>query len=148
MSNFCDPTNCSPPGSSVHGVSQARILEWVAISFSRASPQPRDQTWVSCIAGRYIYIFFYQILPWRKPKRKIKWVKSLCLTLCDPMDCSLTRFLRPWDFPGKNTGVGCHFLLQEIYPTQVLNPGLPHCRQMLFYRLSHQGRSYSKYSTV
>ena len=56
------------------------------------------------------------------------------------MDCSLTRFLQPWDFPGKNTGVGCHFLLQEIFPTQELNPGLLHCRQML-YHLSHQGRS-------
>ena len=42
------------------------------------------------------------------------------------------------DFPGKNTGVGCHFLLQEIFPTQGLNPGLLHCRQML-HCLSHQG---------
>ena len=46
--------------------------------------------------------------------------------------------LHPWDFPGKSTGVGCHFLLQGIFPTQGLNPGLPHCRQTL-YRLSHQG---------
>ena len=46
--------------------------------------------------------------------------------------------LCPWDFPGKNTGVGCHFLLQEIFPTQGLNLGLLHCRQTL-YRLSHQG---------
>ena len=46
--------------------------------------------------------------------------------------------LQPWDFPGKNTGVGCHFLLQEIFQTQGLNPCLPHCRQML-YRLNHQG---------
>ena len=38
------------------------------------------------------------------------------------------RILCPWDFPGKNIGVGCHFLLQEIFPTQGLNPGLPHCR--------------------
>ena len=45
---LCDSTNCSPPGSSVHGVSQARILKWVAISFSRGSSQPRDQTHVSC----------------------------------------------------------------------------------------------------
>ena len=44
--------DCSPPGSSVHGILQARILEWVAISFSRASFRPRDQTQVSCIAGR------------------------------------------------------------------------------------------------
>ena len=37
-----------------------------------------------------------------------------------------TRLLRPWDFPGKSTEVGCHFLLQGIFPTQGLNPGLPH----------------------
>ena len=48
------------------------------------------------------------------------------------------RLLRPWDFPGKGIGVGCHFLLQAIFPTQQSNLGLPHCRQML-YRLSHQG---------
>ena len=45
--------------------------------------------------------------------------------------------LRPWDFAGKRTGVGCHFFLQRIFPTQGLNPGLPHCKQTL-YRLSHQ----------
>ena len=45
--------DCSPPDSSVHGILQARILEWVAIPFSRGSSQPRDQTWVSCIAGRF-----------------------------------------------------------------------------------------------
>ena len=44
----------SPPGSSVHEIFQARILEWVAISFSRGSSQPRDQTLVSCTAGRYL----------------------------------------------------------------------------------------------
>ena len=43
---FCDPLDCSPPGSSVHGILQARILEWVAISFSRGSSRPRDLTWV------------------------------------------------------------------------------------------------------
>ena len=47
---FYDPMDCSPPGSSVHGISQARILEWVAISFSRGSSQIRDQTWISYIA--------------------------------------------------------------------------------------------------
>ena len=50
--NLCDPTDCSSPGSSVHGILQARILEWVAISFSRESSRPRDQTCGSCIAGR------------------------------------------------------------------------------------------------
>ena len=48
-----------------------------------------------------------------------------------------TRLLCPWDSLGKNTGVGCHSLLQEIFLTQGLNPGLLHCRQIL-YRLSHQ----------
>ena len=47
---LCDPVDCSPPGSFVHGILQARILEWVAIPFSRGSSQPRDQTQVSCIA--------------------------------------------------------------------------------------------------
>ena len=50
---LCDPVDCSPPGSSVHGILQAGILERVAIPFSRGSSQPRDQTEVSCIAGRY-----------------------------------------------------------------------------------------------
>ena len=49
---LCDPVDCSPPGSSVHGILQARILEWVAISFSRGSFRPKDGTQVSCIAGR------------------------------------------------------------------------------------------------
>ena len=46
---FCSPMDCSPPGSSDHGISQARILEQVAISFSRGSSQPKDQTWFSSI---------------------------------------------------------------------------------------------------
>ena len=53
VSSSCDPIDCSPPGSSVHGISQARILEWVAISFFRASSPPRDWTQVSCTAGRF-----------------------------------------------------------------------------------------------
>ena len=49
--------DCSLPGSSVHGIFQARILEWVAISFSRRSSRPRDWTWVSRIAGRHFTIW-------------------------------------------------------------------------------------------
>ena len=49
---LCDPMDCSLPGSSLHGILQARVLEWVAISFSRGSSRPRDRTWVSCIPGR------------------------------------------------------------------------------------------------
>ena len=51
---------------------------------------------------------------------------------------SSSRLLCPRDSPGKNTGVGCHFLLQGIFPTQGLKPGLMNCRQIL-YHLSHQG---------
>ena len=54
---LCNPMDCSPPGSSVHGISQARILEWVANSFSRESSQPRDWTHVSCIAGRFFTLW-------------------------------------------------------------------------------------------
>ena len=53
---LCDPMDCSPPGSSVHGILQARILEWLAIPFSRGSSQPRDQTQVSCIAGGFFTV--------------------------------------------------------------------------------------------
>ena len=51
---LCNPMNCSLAGSSVHGIFQARMLEWVVISFCRESSQPRDWTWVSCIAGRIL----------------------------------------------------------------------------------------------
>ena len=57
VSNSLQPMDCSPPGSSVHGILQARILEWVAIPFSRRSSQPRGQTWVFCIAGRFLTIW-------------------------------------------------------------------------------------------
>ena len=63
---FCDPMNYIPPGFSVHGIFQAKIRGWVAISFSRGSSQPRDQTRVSCITGR-----FFTTEPPRKPKEDI-----------------------------------------------------------------------------
>ena len=53
---LCDPVGYRSPGSSIHGISQARILEWVAISFSQGSSLPRDQTQVSLIAGRWFNI--------------------------------------------------------------------------------------------
>ena len=55
-------------------------------------------------------------------------IAQSCPTLCSPMDCSLQH---PWDFPSKNTEMGCHFLLQGIFLTQRSNPDLPHCRQTL-----------------
>ena len=50
---LCDTTDCSPPGSSIHGFLQARTLEWAAISSSRGSSRPRDGSHVSCLAGRF-----------------------------------------------------------------------------------------------
>ena len=54
---LCNPMDCSLPGSSVHGIFQARVLEWGAISFSRGSSRPRDRTQVSCIVGRRFTIW-------------------------------------------------------------------------------------------
>ena len=83
-----DPMDCSLPGSSVHGIAQARRLEWVPVSFSRASSQIRGRTClscVSCISGR--------VLLTELPGKPGVWgtvclVTQLCLTLCNPMDCS------------------------------------------------------------
>ena len=68
-------------------------------------------------------------------------VPHLCLTLWDPMDCSLLGSCVHGDSAGKNTGVGSHALLQGIFPTQGLNSGLPNFRQII-YHLSHQGRPW------
>ena len=53
----CNPMDCSLPGSSIHGIFQARVLEWVALSLSRISSRPKDQTQVSCIAGRQFAVW-------------------------------------------------------------------------------------------
>ena len=61
MSDSCDPMDGSPPSSSLHGIFQARILEWVAIPYSRGSSRPRAQTQISCISciGRLGLLFIY-----------------------------------------------------------------------------------------
>ena len=75
-----DPMDCSPPGSSVHGIFQARVLEWGAVAFSIAA---------SCCS-----------------------VASVVSDPVRPQRRQPPRLPRPWDSPGKNTGVGCHSLLQ------------------------------------
>ena len=82
---LCNPVDCNPPDSSVHGISQARTLEWVAMPFSRASSQPRDQTQVSCIAGRFLTTWttskpctFYAVVS----------LLSHVQLFCNPMDCN------------------------------------------------------------
>ena len=103
------PTLCDPIDYTVHGILQARILEWVAFAFSRESSQPMDRT--------------------RTPA-----------LLADSL---------PAEPPGKpkNTGVGSLSLLQRIFPTQELNQGLLHCRQIL-YQLCHQGSPVCHYTCV
>ena len=61
---LCNCMDCSLPGSSVHGIFQARLLEWVAVLFSRGSSQPRDWTQVSCIAGRFFTIWATREAKW------------------------------------------------------------------------------------
>ena len=142
---------CSLTGSSVLGISQVRILEWVAISFSREFSLPRDQTRISRLPHSFftieppgkpfgdsllvvvfigLYWWYVSLESSKRTAATAAAAKSLqsCPTLCKPVDC---RLLCPGDSPGKNTGVGCHFLLQGIFPTQGSNPGLPHWRQTL-----------------
>ena len=66
-----------------------------------------------------------------KKVKERKWSRSVVSDSLQSHGLQPTRLLHPGDSPGKNTGVGCHFLLQGIFPTQGLNPGLPHCRQTL-----------------
>ena len=72
------------------------------------------------------------------PACAVYLVVQSSLTLCNPMDYSPPGSSVHEDSPGKNTGVGCHVLLQGMFPTKGPNPGLPHCRQILYW-LSHRG---------
>ena len=75
---LCEPMDHSLPGSSVHGTSQKRILEWVAISFSRGSSQPRDGTLVSCVGRRILYHWvIWEAHNW------IHWGEYVCLFSVD-----------------------------------------------------------------
>ena len=99
-------------GSSVHGIFQARILEWVAISSSRGFSWPRDQT--ASPVSRALQAHSLLLRHWGSPIHSTAAAtaaKSLqsCPTL---WQTAATRLPHPWDSPSKNTGVGCHFLLQ------------------------------------
>ena len=86
----------------------------------------------------YILISNISLILFQMILGKCKWNRSVVSNSLRPHGPQPTRLLHPWDFPGKNTGVGCHFPLLGIFLTQGSNQGLPHCRQML-YRLSYQG---------
>ena len=107
---LCDPMDCSPPGSSVHGLSRARILEWVAISFSLGPSRLRDGTQVSYF-GRpipYLCVTWEATLEYSQLQFSVQFssVGQLCMTLCNPMD-SITP------------GLPDHHQLPEIAQTQV-----------------------------
>ena len=132
--------DCSPPGSFVLGVLQARILERVAI------PSPGDLPSLG-IKTRSPALQADSLLtePAGKPtERETSFqMESSSVSHSVPnslwlhrLDCSSPSFCVRGDSPGKNTGLGCHFLLQGIFPTQGLNPGLLHFRQIL-YSLSY-----------
>ena len=80
VSDSWDRIDCSPPACSVHGISQVRILEWVAISFSRGSSRPRDQTCISCITSGLLnhnllrYHWATREAHWRRGRPLIDWV--------------------------------------------------------------------------
>ena len=103
---LCNPMDCSPPGSSVHGNLQARILEEVAISHSRESSQPRDQTCISCVSA----------LAGRLFTTKPRGVKSLY---------NIVRWIWDWNGPGSNSSFATqyHGLLREfiaIWPIGII----------------------------
>ena len=108
------------------GTSQAMVLNQASWRLGRE----RQGHWLkACISG-------YLPAPEPPGKKGKVLVAQSRPTLCNPMDCA-TRLLCPWDCPSKNTGVGCHFLVQGIFPTQGSNPVLLHYGQILNC-LSHQ----------
>ena len=115
---LCDSMDHSPPGSSVHGILQARILNWVAIYFTRGSSWLSDWNRVSeshLVVSSSLWPHLLHS-PWN----------SLCQNT---------------GVGSQNTGVSSRSFLQGIFPNQGLNPGLPHCRQTL-HHLRHQGSPY------
>ena len=124
---LCDPVDCGPPGPSVHGISQARILKWVANPFSRGSSRPRDQTL------HFLSLPHWQVgsLPLGPPGKPLLYSKVKSLS-------HVRLFATPWtvahqapqsmEFSRQEYWSGLPFPLQGTFPTQGLNPGLPHCR--------------------
>ena len=97
---LCDPMDCSPPGSSLHGIFQTRILQWVAISFSRGPSWPSNQTYIPCASciGRWI---LYHCATWEAPewmllrsKKGINYLHMVHNRWTSIMSCSV-RHKRP-----------------------------------------------------
>ena len=99
------------PGSSVHGILQARILEWVALPSFSGSYQPRDRTQVSSIAGGFFTSWATGEAQEAQAAAAAKSLQS-CLTLCDPIDNSPPGSAVPGILQARTLEMGCHFLLQ------------------------------------
>ena len=107
-----DPMDCSPPGSSVYGILQARILEWIAMPSSRGSSWPKDWTWVCCIAGGFFTTASLGNVPFTQLLIAAASTSlQLCPTLCDPIEGSPPGPPVPGILQAR-TRVGCRFLLQ------------------------------------
>ena len=119
---LCDPIDYSPPDSSVHGISQTRILEWDAISFSRRSSRPRDRTCISCLAGGP-----FPTEPPRKPQMLLVQFSSVtqsCPTLCNPMNRSMPGLPVHHQLP-EFTETHVHRVSDAIQPSHPLSSPSP-----------------------
>ena len=137
--------DCSPPGSSVHWILQVKILERVSIPSSRGSRWPRDGTlvsYISCHAGRFstinatcavclVYVWATMCL-----------VAHSCVWLSVTPQTTALQAPLCMGFSGKNPSVGCHVLLQGIFPTQWSNPGLWHCFTLWDTREAHKSPQF------
>ena len=125
---FVTPWTSSLPGSSVHRILQARILEWVAISFSRGSSWPRDWTWISCIEGRFFYLLNPQWSPAPLPECKLECFCSAHREIIWPIPSTntyskkkrLTHPSKGWPFP------------EIFWKTEGPFTLLPHCLSLPF----------------
>ena len=125
---FCDPMDCTLPGSSVHRILQARILEWVDIPFSRGSSWPRDWTWVSYIAGRFFTVWTIREAHGEKMKKK---KNSEHIRRCLLFDLTVKPWMphcvqcklglpRLWQSDGL-----CPSLLQQLSPLKLSLDAMP-----------------------
>ena len=142
---LCDPIDGSPPGSAIPEILQARTQGWVAISFSNA--------WKWKVKGKSLSHVWLFATPWTAANQaplsmgfsrqeywsgvplpspvheseKWKWSRSVVSNPQRPHGLPPTRLLRPWDFPGKSTGVGCHCLLHWAISKKMIVPILNGC---------------------
>ena len=123
--HFAAPMNCSPLVSSVHGIFQARILEQIAISYFRHLPNQG-------LNSHFLRLLHQQadslslVLPAKLQFLVVvALVTQSCLTLCDPVNCSPQGSSVHGDSPVKSTAVGCHSLLQRIFPNPGIESGSP-----------------------